>query len=178
MDKHLHLQVFPYIEVNIFVDSPCITVGKVDDLDGHSLFVELLELRVHGVLFAGDTRRQNVVYRTAICILLDVHRRNVERSIFEFLDNIFAWLHERIVVFAPFAANKVKSSETKAGCSVEVGHEDSHETYRLKIGYRTDLPCIFRNRNFELIPRYLRSLIVGKSYAYRCLVGNIVLTDN
>ncbi len=74
MYEHLYALVLTHIHGGILVDSLRLARAKV--VDGHcqSLFVRLYELRLSGVLFAADARRQHVVDGSLVVVLLDIYR--------------------------------------------------------------------------------------------------------
>ena len=74
MGKHLQAVVLAQVDVDVLVYGPCIARIQVGHFDAKCLFIILTELGLVGVNHTADARRQDVVHRFAITILLDVHR--------------------------------------------------------------------------------------------------------
>ncbi len=171
MNKHLQPLILSEVEVRVLVNSLSLTVRQVSYLNVESLFVSLRKLRLSRVLLPSDSRRQDVVNRHSVVVLLDIHGA----------DSHFSRLaagRERLLVYSPFAPYEVETSETHHDRHLEVSQEHAHETDRRKVGYSAHTSLIVVNRNTELVPRNRLRRIVAQFNGCFTLVHDIVLTHD
>ncbi|CDD05928.1 unknown [Prevotella sp. CAG:592] len=155
MHEHLQTLILSEVEVRVLVYCLCLTVREVCHLYVERLLVALCELRLRRVLLSTDARRQHVVHRHSVVVLLDVHGADCH------LARLAAGT-ERLLIDAPLSPHEVEASESQNDRLLEVGEEHTHESYGGEVCYSAYVAFVVVNRYAELIPRHCFRGIVAQ----------------
>ena len=160
MSEHLQTLVTAQVVRGRLINRPGITRRQIRNLQGERLLVLLQQLRLAGIEHTADSRRQHVVDRLTLSVLLDINRRNHQLTI---RDRRYQRIREILLISTPVATNQFERTETQIGRFLETGHIHTHETDRLKVTDRTNLLVITLDRDLEEIPfnRLLRAIHHG-----------------
>ena len=121
VDEHLNALVLAQVESGVLINGLGLARREVVDNEAQRLLVLLGKLRLGRILLTGDSRRQDVVHRRLVVVLLDVHRADGHASA------LVGRGVERLLVGAPFSAHKVERGETQYDRFLEVSEEHAHE---------------------------------------------------
>ena len=81
VNEELEALVATHVVFGTLVDGACVLRGQIGDLQREGLLVLLPDLRLAGVGHSGDARRQDIVDRLAVAILLYVDGSDVEGAV-------------------------------------------------------------------------------------------------
>ena len=172
MHKHLQSLVLSQVEVGVLIHRLCLTLGQLLYDESQCLLVVLHELRLRGVGHTTYSRRQHIVHRQLVGVLLDV-----DICCFEFAGGCGGCSREVLLVCAPFATHEVKATESQHYRFLPSREEHSHESYARQVADRSHFFAVGRIEwNAEFIP--LHVLLVSVAQSSRCLtyLGEIVLS--
>ena len=166
VDEHLHLLVLAQVETGVAIHGLRLTSLQILHHHVEGLFVGLYELGLRGVGYSRDTRRQHIVYRLLVVILLDVYSTYLEKAA---LSRRGA---QTLLVDAPLATHKVERTETQHDGFLEARHEHAHESDRGKVVDRTHLALVLRERNTELVPVDVGGVAIAQLYTTGSHIGD------
>ena len=128
MHEHLQSLVLTHVDRRVLIHSLRLARSEIVDCHRQCLLIALYKLRLRGVLLARYARRQNVVDRCLVVVLLDVDGTHLKTS------GRSRRVVEVLLVDTPLASNKVERTEAQHDGVLESGEEHTHETYRCEVG--------------------------------------------
>ena len=174
MNEHLQVLVLAEVEVHGLIHAASIARRKVFDDDGECLLVFLSDLRLIWVGDTADARRQHVVHRSLVVVLLDVHSGSAYRSRHAWLLTSEEWLR----VVAPFSTHEVEAGETQYDRLFEVGQIHTHEADAGEVVDASFLLLILVNRDAELVPCSFFRRVVAQFYIGLSGIHNEVMAHD
>ena len=172
MGEHLQTLVPTQVVCGRFVHRPGIRRGKIRYLHRQRLLVLLEQLGLAGIEHTTHARRQHIIHRLALAILLDIHggyhdlpvrlRRNGR-------------IRQILLVRTPIAPHQLERPETQHGRFLETGHVHTHETNRLEIADRAYRLLEILDRDLEQVPFHRFPFPVHQSHLRRSLIHDVIL---
>ena len=144
---HVHLQVLILAQVKVrgAIDGLRLSLRQVLHNHTQRLLVSLGELWLRGVCHTRDAWWHDVVDRTSVVVLLDVHGADLHQT-------AVRRSRELLVIDAPFSTHQVKTAESQHDGLLELCQEHTHKA---DAGEVADAPypvVILRQGDAELVP--------------------------
>ena len=166
MNEHLQVLVVTHVVGGVLIYGTCVAERQVVHAQYHSLFVLCNQLCLTRVGLTADTRRQNIVHRRTVTVLLDVHVLHIHqrctgrRVVVVVLRALVAV--QTLVVVSPLAANQIQTTEAQVHLFLAACEVQTRETYRLEVTDRTHaLRVVALQWDLELIPCHRLCLAVA-----------------
>ena len=169
VNEHLQTLVLSEVERCVLVHRLCLAGAERGDAHRECLLVVLHELRLRWVLSALDARRQDIVDRLLVVVLLDVHGAHHE------LARSGSRVVEVLLVDAPLTTHEVERSEAQHDRMLEACEEHTHEAHRGEVVDSTELLLVVAQRYAELVPVDRFCLVVAQLVGVLALVYDVVL---
>ena len=170
MYVHLQMLVLAHVVRTVLIYGSGIAGAEVACHHGHGLLVALHQLCLCGVGHSADARRQYVVDRSLVIVLLYVDSTYFQGGI---LCRCLTCV-ESLFVGAPVPMYQVQGGQTQDDVLLESCKEHAHETYAGKVLYVAHLLLITAQGNAEQIPGTLFRVSVAQFHACRTFVGDMV----
>ena len=168
MGKHLDALILAQIKGRILVNRLRLACAHILDHQTQRLLVRLNQLRLTRILFALDTRRQDIVDRCLLAVLFQTHAACVEGSA--------TGCTKRLVIGTPLAHHEVEGTETQHDRFLETGEEHTHEADAGEIVDVALTALKLIDRYTELIPGNGRLGIITPGLAVFTLIYNMIVT--
>ena len=172
MHEHLQALVLSEVEGGVLIDTFRLSCAEVVDHDVECLLVALDELWLGGVLHTRDARRQYVVDRCLVVVLLDVD--GADRHV----AGVGCAVGEVLRINPPLSPDEVEASESHDDGLLEVGEEHAHEPDRCEVADGTHLLLVPVEWYSELIPCDIVSLPVSQCSASHPAVDDEVVSHD
>ena len=172
MHEHLQAAVLAQVEVGVLEHSLRLAGAQVAHHHVEGLLVALHQLRLCGVLHTRDARRQDVVDRFLVVVLLDVD------SAHRHIARVGGAVGEVLGIDAPLAAHQVETAEAEHDGFLESGKEHAHEAYGGEVvdGAHPLLKLV--EGDTELIPGHVVVVAVAQGTGAHAAVYDEVLSHH
>ena len=175
--EHLQALVVTHVVSHVLIHGSRVFRRQVVYAQYHCLFVQRHELSLSRISLTGHTRRQNIVNRLLVVILLDVHGLYIQHRT---RIDIRSQRIQVLCVRPPFATNQRHRRKTQVRLVLAVSHVQTHEPNRLEVTDITDLAdirAVAAKRNLKLIPRHFHFFAVTQGHFGDFALGYMLLAD-
>ena len=148
MNEHLHVAITTQVECRVTIDGFRLAFAQILHHHTQCLFVGLRQLWLTGVCHTVDARRQDIVNRTLVVVLLDIDSTHLQGS-------GVCTIGQRLLIDTPLTTYQVKRTKTQHDRLLKLGEEHSHKTYGGKVADTSHAIVILCQRDAELIPANL-----------------------
>ena len=167
MDIHLQMTIAAQIERGITIDGLRLALAQILHHHTECLLVGFGQLWLTGVCDTLDARRQYIVDRTTVVVLLDIDRTHLQRTAIRASG-------QRLLIDTPLTTYQVERTKAQHDRFLELGQEHTHKTDAGEVGDAAHTVVVLRERDAELIPPHLFPVTITQGSGIFADVGNEV----
>ena len=171
MGEHLEVFITPQVQIGVLVNGTCVTRSQLLHRQRQGLLVVLQYLRLTRVDHAADARRQDVVDRFFLVVLLEIDCAHFQHTTRFRCRSLI----EGLLIGTPLSMHQVERCQTQHDGLAEACHEHSHEADGRKVRNAAFPPFILIHRDAEKIPCIVTHHAIPGLLACHALIDNVVL---